>query len=159
MANRFQRHISVSSPNFYTNFFFGFLKTQWIIIWSLGIWTLGVDKLQAATENSVSPQQVTTENFGFLQVLENDNLPSEVTEPIVPVTEIKNFHLPPDSSVDGSSPEPHDKLNSLEQPPFLTGLELCSSPGRMNISGFFILFDCFLNKAFSNRKTLSELPN
>ncbi|MEW5855934.1 MAG: hypothetical protein AB1861_00895 [Cyanobacteriota bacterium] len=119
MANRFQRHISVSPPNLYTNFVFGFLQPQWIVIWSLGIWTLGVDKLQAATENSVSPQQVTTENSVSLQVLENGNLPSEVTEPIIPVTELENFRTPSDSSVDGSSIESHDQLKSLERPPFL----------------------------------------
>ncbi|MBD1832052.1 hypothetical protein H6F61_04955 [Cyanobacteria bacterium FACHB-472] len=97
----------------------GCLQPQWILILSLGIWTLGVDKLQAVTENSASPQQVTTENSISLPVLENGNLPPKVTEAIISVTGRENLHLPPDSSVDGSSLELHDKLKSLDTPPFL----------------------------------------
>ena len=102
----------------FVKFIWGLLQPQWIVILSLGIWTLGVDKLQAATEDSAFPQQVTTENSISLQLVENDSLPSEVTELILPVTWLENLHLPPDSSVDGSSLDMHDKLKSLP-PPFL----------------------------------------
>lgn len=118
MANQYQDYISVSSPNLYTNFALKFLQTQWILVGSLGIWILGVDKLQAATENSISPQQATT-NSVSLQVLEKGNLPSEVTEAIIPITGMENLHPGSDSSVDGSSIEAYEPLKPLAPQPFL----------------------------------------
>ncbi len=72
------------------------LQWQLALIWSVSIWTLAAGKLQAATENSVSPE-----------TFENGNAPSEMTEKITDVANQESLHLAADRNLEGSSVQLH----------------------------------------------------
>ncbi len=86
-----------------------YLQYQSALILGVGIWTLGAGKLQAITENSVSPKTV-----------ENGNSASELTEQIPSADKLENLELDTLSSNGNSASElteqipSADKLENLE---------------------------------------------
>lgn len=96
MTDIFRLYIFILRSNLYAKIIFGCLNIQWIVIWSVGIWILETPKLQAATENFVSPKTV-----------DNGNSPSEVSEQIPSAGKPENLNPETARSFQGSSVELH----------------------------------------------------
>jgi hypothetical protein len=81
MAVVFRRYLSVSLYSLFAKFILECLQLQWGVIWSVGIWSLEIAKLQAATESSV-----------YLQSREKWNSLSEFRELNASIAKVENFH-------------------------------------------------------------------
>ena len=106
MADIFRLYICILRFNLYAKILFGCLHIKWIVIWSAGIWILETPKLQAATENSVSPK-----------IVDNGNLPSGLSRQISSAGTPENLKPEPEtaSRFEDSSVELHYPSKPLPQ--------------------------------------------